>query len=103
MERAARALVAFGAKAALVKGGHLTTPVDVLYDATRGLRHFQHRHLDSRDTHGTGCALSAAITARLALGDPLDTAVATATDFVHRAIATAPGLGGGTGPLNFWA
>jgi hydroxymethylpyrimidine/phosphomethylpyrimidine kinase len=103
MEHAARTLVASGAKAALVKGGHLPTPVDVLFDGTAGIRHFPHRHLDSRDTHGTGCALSAAVTARLALGDNLDTAVATAADFVHRAIATAPGLGGGTGPLNFWA
>ena len=104
MERAARALVDSGAQAALVKGGHLPgEAIDVLFDSAGGIRHFCHPRLDSRDTHGTGCALSAAITARLALGDPLDAAVTVALDFVHRAIATAPGLGGGTGPLNFWA
>ena len=51
-------------------------------------------------THGTGCTLSAAITAGLALGRPLETAVDDALDFVHRAIARAPGLGAGHGPLD---
>jgi hydroxymethylpyrimidine/phosphomethylpyrimidine kinase len=51
-------------------------------------------------THGTGCTLSAAITAGLALGRDLETAVSDGLDYVHRAIAAAPGLGGGYGPLN---
>jgi len=51
-------------------------------------------------THGTGCTLSAAITAGLALGRPLEAAVAEALEYVHRAIVAAPGLGGGHGPLN---
>jgi hydroxymethylpyrimidine/phosphomethylpyrimidine kinase len=50
--------------------------------------------------HGTGCTLSAAITAGLALGRSLERAVEDALDFVHRAIAAAPNLGSGHGPLN---
>jgi hydroxymethylpyrimidine/phosphomethylpyrimidine kinase len=101
MERAGAALVSLGAAAALVKGGHL--PGDALTDllVTRsGVRRFTHTRIPSRATHGTGCTLSAAITAGLALGRPLDQAVADGLDFVHRAIAEAPGLGSGAGPLN---
>src|SRR2546423_861943 len=81
--------------AALVKGGHLKdteTLVDVLvrHGATR---RFTHPRIDTSSTHGTGCTLSAAITAGLALGRPLERAVEDALDFVHRAIAAAPGLG----------
>ena len=102
MERAGRAIVGFGARAALVKGGHLagTAPlVDVLVTA-ESVRRFTHDRIDTTSTHGTGCTLSAAITAGLALGRPLERAVADALDFVHRAIAAAPGLGAGHGPLN---
>jgi hydroxymethylpyrimidine/phosphomethylpyrimidine kinase len=104
MERAGRALVALGARAALVKGGHLTDPttlVDVLVHG-KSVRRFAHSRIDTTSTHGTGCTLSAAITAGLALGRPLEQAVVDALDFVHRAIAAAPGLGSnkGHGPLN---
>jgi hydroxymethylpyrimidine/phosphomethylpyrimidine kinase len=104
MERAARVLVARGATAALIKGGHLVgdAAIDVLVHGDR-VRVFTHRRLDTRHTHGTGCALSSAITALLALGNELDAAVEQAIDWVHRAIATAPALGGGHGPLNHWA
>lgn len=101
MERAARTLVDAGARAALIKGGHLEGPelVDILYDGTR-VRTFRRPRLPTRSTHGTGCTLSAAIAAGLAHGEPLDVAVDHALDFVHRAIATAPELGRGNGPLN---
>ncbi len=102
MERAGRALVRMGARAALVKGGHLAGDevVDVLVTDGR-VRRFTRPRLDTTSTHGTGCTLSAAIGAGLALGRPLEQAVADALDFVHRAIAAAPGLGrGGHGPLN---
>ncbi len=101
MERAARALVAMGARAALVKGGHLkgATLVDVLVHDDSA-RRFTHERIDTTSTHGTGCTLSAAVTAGLALGRPLEQAVTDALDFVHRAIAAAPGLGRGHGPLN---
>jgi hydroxymethylpyrimidine/phosphomethylpyrimidine kinase len=92
-----------GAHAALVKGGHLggDEVVDVLFDGTTKV--WRRARVGSTSTHGTGCTLSAAITARLALGDALAVAVDTALAFVHRAIATAPGIGGGHGPLNHWA
>src|SRR5258705_13352595 len=103
MERAGRALLRMGARAALVKGGHLQGDeiVDVLV-SDGAVQRFTHPRIDTTSTHGTGCTLSAGITAGLALGRPLERAVADALDFVHRAIAAAPGLGsdGGHGPLN---
>ena len=103
MERAGHALIRMGARAALVKGGHLTGDdiVDVLV-SNGAVRRFSRPRIDTTSTHGTGCTLSAGIAAGLALGRPLERAVADALDFVHRAIAAAPGLGrgGGHGPLN---
>jgi hydroxymethylpyrimidine/phosphomethylpyrimidine kinase len=114
MERAGRALLELGAGAALVKGGHL--PGDELVDVLvtpEGVRRFTHRRLVTRSTHGTGCTLSAAIAAGLAQGSEgaktqggqvpavlLHQAVEDALEYVHRAIATAPGLGQGHGPVN---
>jgi hydroxymethylpyrimidine/phosphomethylpyrimidine kinase len=101
MEEAARCLVAMGAAAALVKGGHLEggEMVDVLWDG-RELRSWRRRRLLTTSTHGTGCTLSAAVAAGLAHGRPLDRAVEDALEYVHRAMRSAPGLGGGHGPLN---
>ena len=107
MERAGRALLKLGAQAALVKGGHLPREeegegdeiVDVLV-MDGAVRRFTHTRLDTTSTHGTGCTLSAAIAAGLAHGRPLERAVEDALDFVHRAIAAAPGLGHGHGPMN---
>jgi len=101
---AARLVRDLGARAALVKGGHLdgNDVVDVLHDGA--VSHcFRRPRIATTHTHGTGCTLSAAIVARLAAGDSLGAAVTAALDFVHRAIATAPGLGAGHGPLNHWA
>jgi hydroxymethylpyrimidine/phosphomethylpyrimidine kinase len=56
--------------------------------------------LDTRNSHGTGCTLSAALAAGLALGLPVVEASGLALDFVHRGLVTAPDLGGGHGPLN---
>jgi len=101
MERAGRALVQLGAGAVLVKGGHLAGDevVDVLVTAS-AVRRFHHPRLNTTSTHGTGCTLSAAVAAGLAHGRPLERAVEDALDFVHRAMAAAPGLGHGHGPLN---
>ncbi|HVE78109.1 MAG TPA: bifunctional hydroxymethylpyrimidine kinase/phosphomethylpyrimidine kinase [Gemmatimonadaceae bacterium] len=104
MAGAARAMVeVHGARAALVKGGHLAGAemLDVLFDGELHL--FRHARLDTTSTHGTGCTLSSAIAAHLALGYPLREAVEQSLDYVHRAIASAPGLGGGHGPLNHFA
>jgi hydroxymethylpyrimidine/phosphomethylpyrimidine kinase len=101
MHRAARWLVEAGAAAALVKGGHLRTDplIDVFFDGGEA-REFRRRRIETRSTHGTGCTLSAAIAALLAGGTALDGAVEQALDYVHRAIAQAPSLGAGNGPLN---
>ena len=102
MEAAARQLVANGARAALVKGGHLEGDrvIDVLFDG-REVRIFDREKFETTSTHGTGCTLSAGIAAGLAHGRELGQAVEAALEFVHHAIRTAPGLGSGHGPLNF--
>jgi hydroxymethylpyrimidine/phosphomethylpyrimidine kinase len=105
MSRAARILVSeLGAQAALVKGGHLVGEevVDLYFDG-REPRSFRHPRVETRNLHGTGCTLSAAIAALLALGQLMPDAVGSALDYVHAAIQTAPGLGSGHGPLNHWA
>ena len=101
MERAGRTLLKHGAAAALVKGGHLEgdAVIDVLV-RPGGVRRFLHPRIATTSTHGTGCTLSAAITAGLALGRNLERAVEDAIDFVQRAIAAAPEFGKGRGPLN---
>ncbi len=93
-----------GAKAALVKGGHLLGPqmVDVLY-LHGAIHQFRHERIDTTSTHGTGCTLSAAITAAMASGVQMLPAVMSALDYVNGAIRTAPNLGGGHGPLNHFA
>jgi hydroxymethylpyrimidine/phosphomethylpyrimidine kinase len=101
MRAAARALVEMGAKAALVKGGHLAGDevVDVLWDGAQE-RIWRRPRLHTRSTHGTGCTLSAGVAAALALGMPLVEAVDVAVEFLARAITTAPPLGSGHGPVN---
>lgn len=104
MREAARDLVRSGAAAALIKGGHLPGDdiVDVLFDG-KEFREWRRKKLHTRNTHGTGCTLSAAIAASLAQGEPLVSAVDRGLRFVSRAIETAPGLGAGHGPLNHFA
>jgi hydroxymethylpyrimidine/phosphomethylpyrimidine kinase len=101
MREAASVLIGRGARAVLLKGGHLPGPevVDLLFDGVE-VRTWRRPKIDTRSTHGTGCTLSAAIAAGLAHGRPLADAVEAALDYVRRAIAAAPGLGRGNGPLN---
>jgi hydroxymethylpyrimidine/phosphomethylpyrimidine kinase len=100
---AAHLLVAMGARAALVKGGHLEgDAVDVLALAGETLE-LPARRIETRHTHGTGCTYAAAITALLARGLPLLDAVMQAKEWLTRAIETAPGLGHGHGPVNHHA
>ena len=103
---AAEGLLALGARAALITGGHFvggddTVIVDVFYDGE--FTFFAHPRLETESTHGTGCTLSAAITAQLAKGASLRESVQSAIDYVHAAIASAPSLGAGHGPLNHFA
>ncbi len=103
METAAAAISRLGPKHVLIKGGHLQGPaLDLLWSAGRVCR-FRFQRTDTKDTHGTGCVLSAAITARLAKGDPLESAVAGAKQFVTQAIRSGSGLGSGYGPTNMHA
>ncbi|MGH7582914.1 MAG: bifunctional hydroxymethylpyrimidine kinase/phosphomethylpyrimidine kinase [Gemmatimonadales bacterium] len=99
MQLAAERLLELGASAALVTGGHLEGDVivDVLVSAN-GVRRFPGRRIASRATHGTGCVLSAAITAGLADARPLEDAVANAIAWVRTVIANAPPIGAGRGP-----
>jgi len=103
MRAAAERLLEMGARAALIKGGHLTEdPVDVLLDR-RGWTQFPAQRIETRHTHGTGCTFSAAITALLARGFELPDGIRAAKDYVTEAIRTNPGLGAGSGPLNHHA
>ena len=97
---AARDLVALGPRAAVVKGGHAGTDATDVYWDGHEMVELKARRIPTTNTHGSGCVFSAAIAAGLALGRPLARAVDDALDFVHRAIAAAPGLGRGHGPLN---
>ncbi|MEA3403711.1 MAG: bifunctional hydroxymethylpyrimidine kinase/phosphomethylpyrimidine kinase [Armatimonadota bacterium] len=103
MADAARALCELGARAALIKGGHLRAgeAVDVLYDAeTDIVQRFSARRIETENTHGTGCTFSSAIAAFLARGYRLERAVAHAKRFVTEAIRRGLPLGEGHGPTD---
>jgi hydroxymethylpyrimidine/phosphomethylpyrimidine kinase len=101
MGRAARALKEQGAGAVLIKGGHLggAEILDLLLEGKEPVA-FRRRRVRADRLHGSGCTLSAAITAALARGVSLRPAVTAAIDFVHRAIEQRPRLGAGASPLN---
>jgi hydroxymethylpyrimidine/phosphomethylpyrimidine kinase len=101
LRRAGEALLAAGAAAVLMKGGHLAGPrlMDVLM-TPEGETVFEADRVETRHTHGTGCTLASACAVGLAQGLPLVDAVARAWGYVQEAIARAPGLGGGHGPLD---
>jgi hydroxymethylpyrimidine/phosphomethylpyrimidine kinase len=101
MREAGRALLALGCGAVLIKGGHLDgdTVHDVLATAD-GFTEWESPRIATRHTHGTGCTLASAIAAGLAQGMDVAAAVSRARDYVQRAIASAPGLGRGHGPLD---
>ncbi|UCC73407.1 MAG: bifunctional hydroxymethylpyrimidine kinase/phosphomethylpyrimidine kinase [Gemmatimonadota bacterium] len=103
MRAAAEILAEKGAQSVLIKGGHLTGDVlvDLYFDGT-DWHEWRETRRETRHTHGTGCTLSAAICAGLALGWRRIEAVEKAREFTQRAIETAPGLGKGHGPLNHW-
>ena len=101
MHRAAQILLSLGAPAVLLKGGHLPGEQVVDLLATEdGVETFTAPRIVSRNTHGTGCTLASGIAACLAQDMSLRDAVSHARDYVRAAIATAPGLGRGHGPLN---
>ena len=104
MEAAARQLIALGAHAVLIKGGHLAgdTVSDVLLTSDGELRWMRSPRIPTANTHGTGCTLSSAIASQLALGAPLPQAVQLAREYVRGALAAGATVrtGAGSGPLN---
>jgi hydroxymethylpyrimidine/phosphomethylpyrimidine kinase len=100
---AAEALLNSGVKAVVVTGGHLEKPTDVLCRRLEGklqVQSFPSRRIESRSTHGTGCAFATSLACSLAIGASLPEAVARAQQYVFHAIETAEPLGQGTGPIN---
>jgi hydroxymethylpyrimidine/phosphomethylpyrimidine kinase len=100
LRRAGEALLAAGAQAVLMKGGHIegATVTDLLMTPA-GETSFSGPRLETRHTHGTGCALASACATGLAQGMTLEAAVTRAWAYVGEAIRQAPDLGGGAGPL----
>ncbi|MEO6049718.1 MAG: bifunctional hydroxymethylpyrimidine kinase/phosphomethylpyrimidine kinase [Pyrinomonadaceae bacterium] len=113
IEKARRLMQSMGAKNVLIKGGHLPiadrgsgnadsgkrSAVDYLFTGSQS-ELFESEFIETTSTHGTGCTLSAAIAANLALGNNLSHSVRIAKDYVTEAIRTAPGIGSGNGPVN---
>ena len=101
MRRAAGAILAMGPGAVLVKGGHLGgDQADDLFVDAGGEEWIEAERIDTPNTHGTGCTLSAAIAAHLARGEQLRDAVVHGKAFVTEAIRHALSIGGGIGPVN---
>jgi hydroxymethylpyrimidine/phosphomethylpyrimidine kinase len=99
-EKACREIVGMGARACVLKGGHLDgPPVDLLFDG-EGFAEYHGERIDSSALHGTGCTYSAALAGLLARGLPLVHAVAGAKEFVAAAIKGAARLGRGKGPVH---
>jgi hydroxymethylpyrimidine/phosphomethylpyrimidine kinase len=99
MEAAARKLMELGARAVIVKGGHLEKPVDVLFDGAELITLGSDR-VRSDGTHGTGCTFASAIAAQLALGRPLREAAMLAKAYVMKAIEKSYAVGKGRAPLD---
>lgn len=104
VRQAAERIHALGPRYVLIKGGHLDTPdaVDYLWDGAH-MRTFTAPRIQTKNTHGTGCTYSAAITALLARGLDITDAVPRAKEYLTEAIRHSLPLGHGHGPLNhFW-
>ena len=101
LRRAGDVLLGWGAKAVLMKGGHIADDrlTDLLITPD-GETAFEGERIDTRHTHGTGCTLASACAVGLAQGLPLTQAVARAWSYVHEAMLRAPGFGAGHGPLD---
>jgi hydroxymethylpyrimidine/phosphomethylpyrimidine kinase len=101
MEEAARQIHDLGPKHVLIKGGHLVDAqaIDVLFDGNE-FSYLRSSRIPTRNTHGTGCVLSAAIAAHLALGKPIREAVELGKEFVTKAIKNALHIGSGAGPCD---
>src|SRR5690625_879478 len=101
-EAAAEIIHKYGSKAVIVKGGNLQgDAIDHLHDGNK-MQRFYAKRIATENTHGTGCTLSAAITAYMSRGIPLQESVAKAKHYVTMAIQHSFALGQGNGPTNHW-
>ena len=104
MDEAAQRLLAKGCRAVLIKGGHLDGEqrIDQLYQVDQPSVAFQAATVHTTNTHGTGCTLSSAITASLALGHPLTESVRRAKEYVQKGLQAGADViaGHGHGPMN---
>ena len=101
LRRAGEALLRTGARAVLMKGGHVRSdPVVDILMTSAGETRFTSARIATRNSHGTGCALGSACAVGLAQGLELQAAVRRAHAFVAEAIRQAPGYGGGHGPID---
>lgn len=104
-KEAAKKLLDLGVRNVVIKGGHdeeANEAVDVLFDGQE-FTYFTTERLVTKNTHGTGCTFSAALTAELAKGSSIHDAVATAKNFIQAAIQFDLEIGAGHGPTNHWA
>jgi hydroxymethylpyrimidine/phosphomethylpyrimidine kinase len=104
MRQAGKRILALGPRVVLVKGGHLDGPESIDVACTEsGEFELRGPRIPGRNTHGTGCTLSAAIAANLAVGMDPRAALTRAREYLEGAIRHAPDIGRGHGPLNhFW-
>jgi hydroxymethylpyrimidine/phosphomethylpyrimidine kinase len=106
IEEAAEHILALGAKAVVIKGGHRQDAAfaeDMFMSKVGTKFSVRSSWVNTKDTHGTGCTYAAALTAFLANGEKLEDAVVSAKHFIHAAIEDGLTIGGGHGPTNHWA
>ena len=99
MEAAARKIAARGARAVVIKGGHMEKAIDMLFDGGE-TQTLGGEHIKTENTHGSGCTFASAIAAQLAHGRPLREAVLLAKAYVTKAIERGYSIGKGAGPLD---
>ena len=98
---AANKLIKFGAKNVLIKGGHLSSKlVQDIFVNKSGIKIFYSRRYKTKNTHGTGCTLSSAITTFLSCGKPIKKSCELGIKYVNSGIKTNPKYGKGHGPIN---
>ncbi|TQR20848.1 bifunctional hydroxymethylpyrimidine kinase/phosphomethylpyrimidine kinase [Psychrobacillus vulpis] len=106
VEVAAKKLLQLGVKAVVMKGGHRKNnenAEDIVYMENGEQFTVSAKWVETKDTHGTGCTFSAALTAELAKGVPLQKAIGTAKQFIQAAISHGLSIGHGHGPTNHFA
>ena len=101
MIKAAKKILNMGAKNVLLKGGHLKKKMifDILVTKKK-IKIFSKRKIKTKNTHGTGCTLAAALATCLSQKKDIIQSCKISTQYVNKAIVTAPGYGKGFGPLN---